>query len=320
MLNRLLRRLSGRHEDDLAQLTRAVRALAATQRDQMAAITGRLAALSEMVAQRSTARDANEILQGVRAATVLIGKGPAEGADAHARLYQSLDALAKGAGPIIVGPWTGEVGFELLYWIPFVQWFRARWRVAAERLVIVSRGGTEAWYGTPGARYVDIFSLMPPDSFRARTDPHEHKQREVSPLDEEIVGAIRRQIAVDDAALLHPRLMYRLFAPYWRDEAGFGLIDRFTSHRRIGRGDDPIVEGLPDDYVAARFYFSDCFPDTPTGRSRPASSATSPARCRWCCSIRASASTTTRTRSAQRRRLFRPRIFPRRTSSASPIG
>ena len=25
--------------------------------------------------------------------------------------------------PILVGPWLGEVGFELLYWIPFLRWF-----------------------------------------------------------------------------------------------------------------------------------------------------------------------------------------------------
>ena len=27
-------------------------------------------------------------------------------------------------GPILVGPWLSEVGFELLYWIPLLRWIK----------------------------------------------------------------------------------------------------------------------------------------------------------------------------------------------------
>src|SRR5690349_11033883 len=36
-------------------------------------------------------------------------------------LQRALRAL-DGHDDIIAGPWTGEVGFELLYWIPFLGW------------------------------------------------------------------------------------------------------------------------------------------------------------------------------------------------------
>jgi hypothetical protein len=36
-------------------------------------------------------------------------------------LRQALQGI-EGTGDIIAGPWTGEVGFELLYWIPFLNW------------------------------------------------------------------------------------------------------------------------------------------------------------------------------------------------------
>ena len=39
---------------------------------------------------------------------------------------------------IIVGPWTGEVGFELLYWIPFLGWL-AEQGLAQRRVTVVSR-------------------------------------------------------------------------------------------------------------------------------------------------------------------------------------
>lgn len=275
LLARIVRRLAGPPHDDLREIERAVRKLTEAQRDQTTTLQARLTALADLVTQRSTAKDATEILHAVRALALVVEQGTGagrahgdeEGRHSDTRLYQALDALAKSPGPIIAGPWTGEVGFELLYWVPFLDWFRTRWRVPVERFVIVSRGGVEPWYGMPGARYEDIFAIMPPATFRARTDPDAHKQREVSEFDRELVDAVSDRHGVDGAAHLHPRLMYRAFAPFWRDEAGFGLIERFTSHRPMKPVDDPAVDALPPEYIAARFYFSDCFRDTAVNRA-----------------------------------------------------
>ena len=267
----LLRRLaayvgsgfSRTRERERRELAGALRKLADAQRDQQTRLEGRIGALADRIGQRATAKDANEILHAIRALTAETG----EEGSADAKLYEALDEIARGSGPIVAGPWTGEVGFELLYWIPFVDWFRTRWRVPAERFVIISRGGVESWYGMPGARYADIFSVLPPDTFRARTDPDAHKQREVSALDRELVDAVANRLRITDAAALHPRLMYRAFAPFFRDEAGFGLVQRLTSHRPMPPLDDPATAGLPAEYIAARFYFSDCFPDTAANRA-----------------------------------------------------
>src|SRR5262245_54769655 len=42
--------------------------------------------------------------------------------------------------PIVAGPWLGEVGFEILYWIPFLRWLVDQ-GVPAERITAISRGG-----------------------------------------------------------------------------------------------------------------------------------------------------------------------------------
>ena len=246
------------------ELAGALRKLADAQRDQLTTLEGRIGVLADRIGQRATAKDANEILHAIRS---LVREAEGEALRPDAKLYEDLDAIAKGSGPIVAGPWTGEVGFELLYWAPFLEWFRARWRLPAERFVIISRGGVESWYGMPGARYADIFSIMPPASFRARTDPDAHKQREVSELDRELVQTVTEGLGLKDAAHLHPRLMYRTFAPFWRDEAGFGLIQQFTSHRPMPPLGDPAAAGLPPEYVAARFYFNDGFPDTAANRA-----------------------------------------------------
>lgn len=271
MLRRLFRRLAGPPPEALRDLARSVKKLSDAQHDQAQAALMRLTQLSELIAQRASSKDAHEILHAVRATTALVARAmPGTGDDgaSEARLHEALDAVAKGSRPIVVGPWTGEVGFELLYWIPFVEWFRTRWRVAPERLVIVTRGGAAAWYGVPGARACDIFSLMTPREFRERTDPHAHKQHNVSPLDQTILDGVGARLELGKPATLHPRLMYRLFNPYWKDEAGFGLLERFTIHRRLQTFDDPATRGLPAEYAAVRFYFSDCFPDTVENRAR----------------------------------------------------
>jgi hypothetical protein len=67
--------------------------------------------------------------------------------------------------------------------------------------------------------------------------------------------------------LLHPGMMYRLFMPFWREIAPFSRVEQYTSQARIQAADDPILRELPAEYVAARFYFSRCFPDTPGNRT-----------------------------------------------------
>ena len=54
------------------------------------------------------------------------------------------------------GPWLSEVGYEALYWVPFVRWF-AELRHRSERIVALSRGGVAAWYGGIASRYVEQF-------------------------------------------------------------------------------------------------------------------------------------------------------------------
>jgi hypothetical protein len=42
------------------------------------------------------------------------------------RVERDIAAVARGRGPIIAGPWLSEVGFEVLYWVPFLRWFEDR--------------------------------------------------------------------------------------------------------------------------------------------------------------------------------------------------
>jgi len=182
------------------------------------------------------------------------------------RFARRIEQFLKHDRPIVVGPWTGEVGFELLYWVPFVRWVVRTYQLPLDRLIVVSRGGSAPWYGDLARRYVDIFSLVSVDDFRAATEEAK-KQRLVGAFDARLVERVIGHLGLDRPALLHPGMMYRLFMPYWKDQATAARIDAYTAYEPIGRVEDPAVEGLPKDYVAARFYFSECFPDLPANRA-----------------------------------------------------
>jgi hypothetical protein len=201
------------------------------------------------------------------------------GGDRYARreaVLRRLTHVAARRGAVIVGPWTGEVGFELLYWAPFVRWALRRFRIAPERVTIVSRGGTASWYGIDGAGYLDVFDLVSPEEFRAGTTGETKKQRTAGAFDRRLLRLARHASAgasthaggAGDISLLHPALMYTLFMPYWKQQES---VARVTDAAEFARLAPPRVAGLaarlPRDYVAARFYFSDCFPDTATNRA-----------------------------------------------------
>jgi hypothetical protein len=61
--------------------------------------------------------------------------------------------------------------------------------------------------------------------------------------------------------------MYPLFQPFWKQRENVRRVEQYTAHRLLDPAAVPTVERpLPADYVAVRFYFSACFPDTAANR------------------------------------------------------
>jgi len=198
------------------------------------------------------------------------------------RVEREIAAVARGRGPIIAGPWLSEVGFEVLYWIPFLRWFEDRYRVDRERVIAVSRGGVAGWYGDLAAQYVEIFDHVTPAEFgRRNRERHQReeaggqKQTTISSFDEELIAAARSATGTRDAAVCHPSLMYRLFSRFWY---GNRALDLVTSHTRFRTSDDRTIGlphhrtaaprdlGLPERYLAAKFYTGAALPGTPEAR------------------------------------------------------
>lgn len=189
-----------------------------------------------------------------------------------ARVHGQLARLAAGDGPIVAGPWLGEVGFELLYWIPFLAWFVERFEVPRDRLVVVSRGGTRDWYAHVADRYYDVFDQISVSDFRARNDRRsaelgEQKQIAMTPFDRELLAPVVSAVGGDTGRVLHPSTMFRVFRPYWWGHLDSGWVRRHARFRTlVTRPGAELLSRLPRDYVAVKFYYNDAFP--PIARNR----------------------------------------------------
>ena len=188
------------------------------------------------------------------------------------RIERDIAAVARGRQPIIAGPWLSEVGFEVLYWIPFLRWFEDRYRVDRERVIVVSRGGVAEWYRDVAAGYVEIFDHVDPDTFSRRNaerreDNESGGQKQTVPgaLDSDLIAVARSATGSEDATVCHPSLMYRLFNQFW---FGNRALDLVVSHTRYVplTVKAPVDLGLPERYIAAKFYTGVALPDTSESR------------------------------------------------------
>jgi hypothetical protein len=170
--------------------------------------------------------------------------------------------------PVIIGPWTGEVGYEVLYWIPFVRWVLRTFQVPPERVIVVSRGGTASWYSGIGVgQYVDAFDLISPEELAARGGAKPKQSGWSDAGGVELLNRVRQACNLTDTAHLVPHWMYRLYRYYWDGEATIDFVEEHAVWARVAPPVVPQLDALvPVGCVAVRFYFSRSFPETEANR------------------------------------------------------
>lgn len=139
---------------------------------------------------------------------------------------------------IYVGPFTGEVGYEVLYWIPHVY---RKFKGKLDDVVAISRGGTDSWYP---CKVLNAYDVVDPEDYRKAYIARKKTTGEYKQLwrDDKLDWEILKKFGVTEVAY-HPSSMY--------DRLGHAIATQapFYPIKRPERW-----PGLPDKYVAVRFY------------------------------------------------------------------
>ena len=171
---------------------------------------------------------------------------------AHMRL------LAASSRPILVGPWRSEMGFEALYWLPFLRKAITSHGINPDRLVAVTRGGAGVLYGVPS---VDLYRLRSVEQLRLE-NAYDHERTK---LQKQMGVTVWDRTVLHDAAalqlgrgvryhVLHPSWMYRLLTPWWENRAGSAFLDAWTDYQPIPTPTRAPIAGLPEKYVVMKWY------------------------------------------------------------------
>ena len=184
---------------------------------------------------------------------------------------REIAGIARGTAPIVAGPWLAEVGYEALYWVPFLRWFADKYAIPRERLIVVSRGGVADWYSSFAAQYIDLFDMVSPRQFAEKNAGRQtseerggQKQSGLSELDHELLDAVRTQLGRGAVKTFHPSLLFRLFRHVWYGNLPLDFLWSRTRFVRLdgipaAAGTDP---DLPERFATVKFYSGTALPMT----------------------------------------------------------
>jgi hypothetical protein len=154
-------------------------------------------------------------------------------------------ALKRSGAPVVAGPWLGDETGELLYWIPFLRRAQGTDAGLAERLFVVHRASSAAWYEGVGAARAELERILG-DAAAGLESVGEHELQ--GPLRERVAGAFdfgsRAFNVLPPACLVAARGDLSVEEPKARPER------RLLEPARLAAGDPPGDLKLPADAVA----------------------------------------------------------------------
>lgn len=166
--------------------------------------------------------------------------------------------LAKSTAPIIVGPWTSEMGFEVLYWLPYIQHLQHAYGIPKERLIAVSRGGAGIWYDA--GQSVELYDYAPPRDLRlsalaSQRDKASIKQLGPTQWEQKLLALVAERMGLRRYHVIHPSEMYRTLDGWWGPQT-MGMATAMKSLRMtaIPTPIVPVGLALPEQFIAVRWY------------------------------------------------------------------
>ena len=163
---------------------------------------------------------------------------------------------------ILIGPWMGEVGPEIQYWIPFLNNLKEKEFFHNKRVIIVSRGNTSCWYKNISDEYIDIFNFFSLEEYKnLRFSNSSQKQLTLTETDKSILNRIIDQLNISSYSLIHPSLMWKTISPYLHSKKNTSWVLNFLKFSSFAdySFENFIIPNLPKKYIFLKFYKSELF-------------------------------------------------------------
>ncbi len=182
---------------------------------------------------------------------------------------RALRAAARSGTPLLLGPFLGEIGYELEYWIPFLRRLLREHGIAPEQSMVMTRGGAALWYRDFAAGELDVLELLSPEEYLPRLDERRRqagdlKQLKVGRFDRELVELARARLG--DLTVVHPGLMFTRLRGLWFKGEPLEALWPQVDYRRL-EVEPASFGGLPAEYVAVKAYFNEVLPGTEANRT-----------------------------------------------------
>jgi hypothetical protein len=180
-------------------------------------------------------------------------------------MERALRRVGRTGEPLLLGPFLGEIGYELEYWIPFLRRELRRHGIPPDRATVMTRGGAAIWYGDFASRALDVLELLPPERYLPKLEERRRqagdlKQLRVERFDRELVAIARERLG--PLTIVHPSLMFARLRGLWFKDRPLAELWPRVEYRPLDLPPEPVA-GLPERYVAVKAYFNECLPATP---------------------------------------------------------
>jgi hypothetical protein len=145
-----------------------------------------------------------------------------------AKQRKSWVSRAKQSGVVWFGPFVGEVGYELSYWIPWIRKFCSDLELEELRIGIVTRGGAQVWY-PDHAHSLELFDELSADEFRRlQSAEYPTKLRSIEKHLIKLLGISRFRIA-------HPREMHAAISEFRGNYCGIDALGNYFTFAGLSK-------------------------------------------------------------------------------------
>lgn len=171
------------------------------------------------------------------------------------------------SGIVFLGPWLGEVGPEIQYWIPYLLRLKSEGYFKTHRLIALSRGGVQDWYKNLTNEYIEIFDYITTNDLnKIQNEEKGEKQIRWKKSEHLLVAEIAKMKGITEYSVIHPSDMWFDVLQWIGEKISLERIISFLKFEKFSSSNlyqlDVDRLNLPSRFIVMKFYHNVMFPLT----------------------------------------------------------